>query len=210
MSNLKKTDWGINVVGPQGINAENDIGFGIDDQDKAAFKLGKQVINEENVGLWESGKGQDSIQQSNTLCEATGECAVATGVNTHAGATGSLTEGALTTTRNDYNEKTETGFDAAYSHAEGFNNATNNMAEHGQGKFGWSYYADNHDPSKCSIDYIGIGTNNQDIYRKDAEVTMVNGDKYIIGIGGYDGKDIENAKTIQQVISEIIELISNK
>ena len=50
MSNLKKTDWGINVVGPQGIEAVNDIAFGVDDDGKAAFKLGEKIVNEDTLG----------------------------------------------------------------------------------------------------------------------------------------------------------------
>lgn len=38
---------------------------------------------------------------------------------------------------------------------------------------------------------------------------MANGDKYIYDIGGYDGKDITNAKTLQTVISEILTKLDN-
>lgn len=144
------------------------------------------------------GKGLNSIQTRDTMCQATGDNTIAIGMNTHAGATSSVAEGYMTSTRNDSDAN------AAYSHVEGLNNATNNVAEHGEGKFGISYYADNHDPSKCSIHYVGIGTNNQIEYRKDAIAIMENGDVYIVGIGGYDGKTIEGAQTVQQVLASLI------
>ena len=53
---------------------------------------------------------------------------------------------------------------------------------------------------------IGIGTAEVDpegrfIGAKNAVEVMQNGDQYVIGIGGYEGKDIENKKTIQEVIN---------
>lgn len=33
---------------------------------------------------------------------------------------------------------------------------------------------------------------------------MQNSDVYIIGIGGYDGKNIQDAKTLQEVLAELI------
>lgn len=49
MSNLKKIDWAINVIGPQGVRAEDDIAFGVDSEGKAAIKVGKTIVNEDTI-----------------------------------------------------------------------------------------------------------------------------------------------------------------
>lgn len=57
MSNLKKTDWAINVIGPQGVEAITDIAFGVDDEGKAAFRLGEKIVNEDTLGSGGGGGG---------------------------------------------------------------------------------------------------------------------------------------------------------
>lgn len=45
---LKNEIWGINVIGDRGINAENDISFGENEDGLPALKLGNKVITEDS------------------------------------------------------------------------------------------------------------------------------------------------------------------
>jgi len=63
----------------------------------------------------------------------------------------------------------------------------------------------NDDVSKATIHTIGIG---QAGNRMNSEETKRNGDKYILSIGGYDGKNSDSSKSLQQVISDIETAVS--
>ena len=84
------------------------------------------------------------------------------------------------------------------SHSEGFKTITTNQAEHAEGKYNLS--TKNDDLSKATVHTIGIG---QAGNRMNSEETKYNGDKYILNVGGYNGKNSDNSKTLQQVISDI-------
>lgn len=86
------------------------------------------------------------------------------------------------------------------SHAEGKNTIANNESEHAQGRFNASHTHAS-DTSQQTIDSVGIGTKESD--RKNATETMANGDLYIYGIGGYNGKNPSEAQTLQQVAANI-------
>lgn len=86
------------------------------------------------------------------------------------------------------------------SHAEGKNTIANNESEHAQGRYNVSHTHAS-DPSQQTIDSVGIGTKESD--RKNASETMANGDLYIYGIGGYNGKNPSEAQTLQQVAANI-------
>lgn len=86
------------------------------------------------------------------------------------------------------------------SHAEGKNTIANNESEHSQGRFNLSHTHAS-DTSQQTIDSVGIGTKESD--RKNATETMVNGDLYIYGIGGYNGQNPSEAQTLQQVAANI-------
>ena len=88
-----------------------------------------------------------------------------------------------------------------YSHAEGKGTVTNNEAEHAEGKYNKS--------NNNTIHSVGIGISEND--RKNAEEIHYNtGDKYVIGIGGYDGTNSTNTtvKTVQTVVNESINQIT--
>lgn len=87
-----------------------------------------------------------------------------------------------------------------HSHAEGYGTKTTNPNEHAQGIFNVSHEHSLAD--KATSFSIGIGSNEDS--RKNGVEVMKNGDAYIIGIGGYDGINIESAKTVQTVISELL------
>ena len=87
-----------------------------------------------------------------------------------------------------------------HSHAEGYGTKTTNPNEHAQGIFNVSH--EHYLTDKATSFSIGIGSNEDS--RKNGVEVMKNGDVYIIGIGGYDGINIESAKTVQTVISELL------
>lgn len=89
------------------------------------------------------------------------------------------------------------------SHSEGFKTITTNQAEHAEGKYNLS--TKNDDLSKATVHTIGIG---QAGNRMNSEETKYNGDKYILNVGGYNGKNSDNSKTLQQVISDIETAVS--
>lgn len=89
------------------------------------------------------------------------------------------------------------------SHSEGFRTIATNYAEHAEGKYNLSTSSD--DPSKSTVHTIGIG---QAGNRMNSEETKYNGDKYILNVGGYNGKNSDNSKTLQQVISDIETAVS--
>lgn len=92
------------------------------------------------------------------------------------------------------------------SHSEGSNTIANNPCEHAQGKCNVSNTGETENTQ--TIHSIGIGKSVDN--RKNAQEVMVNGDYYIVGIGGYNGANIneEGVKTLQEVLNEILEKIS--
>lgn len=87
----------------------------------------------------------------------------------------------------------------AYSHAEGFCVETSSNYSHAEGTYNLSNNGST-DADK-SIHMVGIGGSPSD--RKNAHEIMTNGDHYIYGIGGYDGNNYSEAKTLQEVITEL-------
>lgn len=87
-----------------------------------------------------------------------------------------------------------------YSHAEGDFTSTNNESEHAQGSYNVSNIGETDDLK--TIHSIGIGSYKG---RKNAQEVMTNGDHYIINIGGYNGTNPSDSKTLQEVINNLIE-----
>lgn len=91
-----------------------------------------------------------------------------------------------------------------HSHAEGVDTVTSNTAEHAEGKFNKSNKADGSFGSAGNtLHSIGIGTSASD--RKNAFEIMQNGDAYLLGVGGYDGKNPAASKAVQQVIGALLD-----
>lgn len=121
--------------------------------------------------------------------EASGEYSHAEGGSTKSIGNGSHAEGSYTVA-NGY-----------YSHAEGSSTNTNNYSEHAQGRYNVSNkLTDDFGSPGNTHSSIGIGINN--LRPKNAQEVMQNGDFYVIGIGGYDGTNIDSAKTVQEVVNE--------
>lgn len=90
------------------------------------------------------------------------------------------------------------------AHAEGCKTVTTNAYEHAQGGYNLSNTGENQ--SDKTLHSIGIGDGEEN--RKNAHEVMQNGDTYIIGIGGYIGTNPTEAKTLQEVIAEILSKLS--
>lgn len=91
-----------------------------------------------------------------------------------------------------------------HSHAEGVDTVTSNTAEHAEGKFNKSNKADGSFGSAGNtLHSIGVGTSASD--RKNASEVMQNGDVYLLGVGGYDGKNPAASKAVQQVIGALLD-----
>lgn len=91
-----------------------------------------------------------------------------------------------------------------HSHAEGVDTVTSNTAEHAEGKFNKSNKADGSFGSAGNtLHSIGIGTSASD--RKNAFEIMQNGYAYLLGVGGYDGKNPAASKAVQQIIGALLD-----
>lgn len=91
-----------------------------------------------------------------------------------------------------------------HSHAEGVDTVTSNTAEHAEGKFNKSNKADGSFGSAGNtLHSIGIGTSASD--RKNAFEVMQNGYAYLLGVGGYDGKNPAASKAVQQIIGALLD-----
>ena len=134
-------------------------------------------------GVGKPGSGENSeIFNDKTNNEAKGDYAHAEGGRTKATGAYSHAEGTTTQAK---------GY---ASHTEGSWTVSENEAEHAEGKYNKSNTG-----TKKTIHSVGIGTSDTD--RKNAHEIMENGDNYVYGVGGYDGKNPDTAKTLQEVIS---------
>lgn len=160
---------------------------------------------------------------------ATGQYAYAEGKETTASGTASHTEGSETVALGSYSHAEGIGTTAEnfaahvegsgtvaqaishaegeytkalgnYSHAEGRYTITYNNSEHAQGHYNVSNKNSNTFGDTLNTQHsIGIGTSEE--ARKNAQEVMQNGDHYIIGIGDYDGTNIAEAQTLQEVVN---------
>ena len=95
-------------------------------------------------------------------------------------------------------EYPDVGAKAEGSHVEGISTNATNKGEHAGGRYNLSNYG--------TVFSIGIGTAEND--RKNAVEVMGNGNLYVIGIGGYNGKNAEapGVLTLQQVLNAIMDI----
>lgn len=184
----------------------------------------------QSQGVWEEGSGEGSVQTISAGCKAegkfsvaegwtsktlkkgsdplSGQAAHAEGAETNASGFASHTEGGRTTAEGDHAhaegyETTALGND---SHTEGNHTITNNFAEHAEGKFNISHADSDMPDGNGTVSSIGIGTAEVDpegrfIGRKNAVEVMQDGTVYVNGIGNYDGKALNSAKSLQEVIN---------
>ena len=134
-------------------------------------------------------------------CQATNNYAHAEGFQTIASGPFSHSEGDRTQA-SGYAAHVEGGFNniasGSWSHVEGIQNQALNSYEHAEGYYNFSHKGP--EEADKSRHTVGIGSKE---YRKNAHEIMQNGDHYIYGIGGYDGKNYTEAKTLQTVITEL-------
>lgn len=84
------------------------------------------------------------------------------------------------------------------SNAEGKGTITRNIGENANGTFNVSNTGS--EDSKKTIHSIGIGTKDSD--RSNALEIMQNGDVYLYGVGGYEGDNASDSKSVQSVIQD--------
>ena len=140
-----------------------------------------------------TGRGSHAEGENSS---ATGDQAHAEGWNAVASGGASHAEGGDSKATGDrsHAEGTTTQAKGYASHTEGSWTVAENEAEHAEGKYNKSNMG-----TKKTIHSVGIGTSDTD--RKNAHEIMENGDHYVYGVGGYDGKNPDTAKTLQEVIS---------
>ena len=134
---------------------------------------------------------------------ASGNQAHAEGYHTEATANQAHAEGKYTeaTSENAHAEGNHTTANGNASHTEGYYTVANNNVEHAEGQYNVSNKASTtFGNAGNTIHSVGIGTSNA---RKNAFEIMQNGDAYLLGIGGYNGKNYSSASTLQSVLSNI-------
>lgn len=103
-----------------------------------------------------------------------------------------------------------------YSHAEGRNTTAYGRASHTEGNYTTAIEDYSHAQGCCNysdqsfISMIGVGNVSEGVH-KNAEVTLIgyttkdikNGYKYLLGVGGYNGQKISNAKSVQEVFADL-------
>lgn len=191
------------------------VGTPKDDDDAATKGYVDGLIDNLGVNL-EKGTGDGAVKQS-TVNEASGKYSAAFGERTKATAiasfaegSGSISSGPASHAEGDnskaygYGSHAEgigTNVNGVASHTEGYSTETKNDYEHAQGLF-------NRSVQGKTIHSVGIGLGDGNS-RKNAEEIHKDGNKYIIGIGGYDGTNstTEGTKSVQEVISNLVDKI---
>lgn len=136
--------------------------------------------------------------------KASGNYSHAEGQNTTASAQSSHAEGGDTTASGHFShaEGANTKSKGDYSHAEGANTIASGKSSHAQGFY-------NYDDNRF-VDMVGVGAYKNN---KNASVIYVgrgfyapddpkNGYQYLLGVGGYEGQEIGNAKSVQEVFAD--------
>lgn len=130
---------------------------------------------------------------------AEGEATIANGEWSHA-------EGRETITTSDYchAEGEATEANAVGSHAEGYKTQVSGWYSHAEGIY--NYDNENFlflrgvgsDSERKNAEAVYVGRKNSELDPTDPK----NGYKYLLGIGGYEGQEIGDAKSLQEVIAE--------
>ena len=139
---------------------------------------------------------------------ASGQTSHAEGTETKATNDSAHAEGYKTTAARyqSHAEGNQTYAAGVCSHTEGFKTKTTNKGEHAEGLSNISIQGK-------TVHTVGIGSAEDNVEdRKNAEEIHVNGDKYVFGIGGYDGTNsqTEGIKTVQEVAEEVVNAVQIK
>lgn len=163
------------------------------------------IENNVTNGTWipvRKGSGDYSVIVGGTNT-ATSSYSYAEGDRTTASSLSAHAEGYYTTASgySSHAEGDTTTASGHYSHAEGYRTQASGRYAHAQGFFNFD--------STFFIDMIGIGAFENE---KNAEVTYVGSDpddskrgyKYLLGVGGYQGRAIEEGmKSVQEVFADL-------
>ena len=157
-------------------------------------------MNTKSIGNYSFSEGEDT--------QALGEHSHVEGFSTIASSSDSHAEGAYTRasggTSHAEGENTEASGYA--SHAEGTGTITLNKGEHAEGLSNLSII-------NKTIHTVGIGSAEDNVKdRKNAHEIHLDGNHYIFGIGGYDGKNsqTEGIKSLQEVIANTVDLYTEQ
>lgn len=161
------------------------------------------VVEGENTTAY----GKYSHAEGN-LANANNKYSHAEGNETNADGVASHAEGGFTTAKGacSHAEGNETNANGNNSHAEGIGTIVSGSGSHAQGHY-------NHDNSSF-IDIVGVGndgvTKNASVIYAERNIVGVinldnpkNGYQYLLGVGGYQGQEIDNAKSVQEVIADL-------
>lgn len=181
---------------------ETDIAGLKQEVDMSQYARTEDVKTSVASGEWlpiKKGEGENSIVSGNG-CSATGQYAFARGMSTTASGIYSYAEGVFSIASGNYShaEGSNAKPKGEYSHAEGERTEVASQGGHAEGVC--TYLNDNEDV----IHHVGVGYYNDKlstdvILRKYGDAK--NGYQYIIGIGGYNGKEITDAtQSLQEVI----------
>ena len=163
-------------------------------------------------GYGAHAEGTTRYTSSNIIANGAGSHAE--GCGSRATSAGSHAEGISCEASNTgaHAEGTGTAASGEFSHAEGRATIAKNIAEHAEGMFNASHKKTTGTPDEqaagSTLSSIGCGSSTEN--RKNAEETMQNGDKYLYGVGGYDGTNAAGSgvKTLQAAINE--KVVSDK
>lgn len=190
-------------------------------------RLVTKIAEAVSKGTWlpvRKGDGDSSVIVGGNGNKARGSYSYAEGTNTLAEGLGSHAEGGATDADGKYShaegsntsafgeishaEGENTTARGKYSHTEGLCTETSGYGSHAQGCYNYK--------ESSFIDMVGVGNNIVD--RKNASVIYVggygsnapdlndpkNGYQYLLGVGGYQGRDIaEGMKSVQEVIADL-------
>lgn len=144
-----------------------------------------------------AGEGQNSVCLKGYSGTTKGNYSVNLSCTGNASGNYSYAEGYETSAEGMYShaEGVDTVADGQASHAEGINTTAERDASHAEGvkttAEGEASHAEGkyNAPSTLSIHSVGVGTGRNN--RKNAEDIDYDGNKYLIGVGGYDGTNLE-------------------
>ena len=170
----------------------------------------------------------NTAHAENANCTASGDNSHAEGEGCVAEGKDSHAEGYQCTASGEYShaEGSHTTASRYFSHAEGCFSTASGNCSHAEGSYTTASGEDSHAQGSHNydnpsfIDMVGIGNANNT--RKNASVIYVernqigdintsapkNGYQYLIDVGGYNGQEIGDAKSVQEVIADLISRIA--
>lgn len=172
-------------------SASHAEGFGTSANHQSSHAEGSSTVANANYA---HAEGSDTI--------ADGEASHAEGYKTQAKGHDSHSEGRATIANamGAHAEGLTTNANGPFSHTEGHTTQSQNKYEHAEGQSNRSNKSsDTFGDKGNTLHSVGIGTSDTD--RKNAYEIMQNGDAYLYGLGGYNGKNPDKARSIQEVIA---------